>query len=271
MEVLISRNKQLDLVFNNPEAAISLYKTEHQQVVIKSKIAKDIISMSEMINVGKKITADQIITVSSMIYEDEQLKTLKPCEIEECLKRGIKGEYGPLYDCLDAPTIFFWFREYLAQKYEAIELLRQKESGEHKQALKEQPQDKNLSEIATSYLKKIQDRLKESAKAAEKPPAPPREKTPAELEFDEYMAEFMKLFASQPQNADLFPRFVDYAGKKLSLEEYCNKRWEEVRAVWFPRFHSYLKETSREIMIRIGRYDRYFGILHLTTEGIIKP
>lgn len=231
MEVAIQSNKQLNLLFNSNEATISLYKTEHQQTIIKSKISSDLIRASDLLNVGKRITADQIIMVASMIYEHEEFRTLKPCEIEECLKRGVQSDYGPLYDKLDANTIFFWLNEYCKQKTEAIELLRQKESGEHKQALKQMPQDKKVSEFGNQVLKTIQERLDGKIKAEKKKPAPTRERTPAELELDGYIAEFDALHKQQPANAKLFPKFVDYKKKKLSLEEYCNKRFEEVREV----------------------------------------
>lgn len=85
-----------------------LNKDNPQQLL--TAIAIMIQSVYELVNVGKKISEQAIVLLAKMIVE--KYWYLKIDEIEYALKQGIMGNFGTIYDRIDAQVIFEWLYKY---------------------------------------------------------------------------------------------------------------------------------------------------------------
>lgn len=63
-----------------------------------------------LVNVGKQINERSIVTLAKMIIE--KYWHLKIDEIDLVFRNGITGNYGKIYDRVDASVIFDWLQQY---------------------------------------------------------------------------------------------------------------------------------------------------------------
>jgi hypothetical protein len=83
----------------------------------------------DLTHVGKKMDADGIAETAKLLIG--KYWHLKIEEFEAVLDMGIMGEFGPLYDVFDTPTVFNWFGKY--ERLEKHSAYFEKANGKHKE------------------------------------------------------------------------------------------------------------------------------------------
>lgn len=127
---------------------ISNLRSEPYAIVLIVKMLK---FASEMFNVGKNLTDNQITYAAEQILY--QYGFLKIAEVKCCLNYAISGQFGGVYDRIDPPTILDWFSKYNEMRtYQA-------ESEQVNQAPKQEPISETaipLSAMPTEFQESLQ-------------------------------------------------------------------------------------------------------------------
>lgn len=160
-------------------------------------------------NYSRTLNEEQIIKVIDLILLD--YKHWSMLDINECLKRAIRGEYGGFYEGIDVAKMAIIFEKYDRQLAdEAFELHEQKKKQEHL-TLKDLPND-------------LISKLSEKFNVKEMPEVKP---IPEKSEYDKliqsYFKDFDLLYDKEPKSKE-GQRFVEYKGKVVSVTEYCEIR-----------------------------------------------
>lgn len=69
-----------------------------------------IVNISEFINIGKNMNANQVYETAQMVLDEFPYFTL--ADINLVFKKAKKGDFGQIYDRLDGQIIFSWFTKY---------------------------------------------------------------------------------------------------------------------------------------------------------------
>lgn len=113
-----------------------LIRNGAKQNVIEATLAAEIMKCSNMLTVGGNLREGQALQIAIQLIADFPNESLEDFCL--CLRRGIKGHYGPIYR-FDVMVIYTWMKGiddrdkhipgYLDEKYEAMEakLMQEKE------------------------------------------------------------------------------------------------------------------------------------------------
>ncbi|MFN0254487.1 hypothetical protein [Pedobacter ureilyticus] len=100
-------------------------------------MVKLINDLANSLNVGKNMTAQQVIDASQILFDE--FGQMKLNDVVLCFNKIKRGHYGVIYDRLDVHVIMEKMHRFQADQYEQIEHYRQKENNELKRLDKETP------------------------------------------------------------------------------------------------------------------------------------
>lgn len=93
---------------------LATVKKYHDEAVALGSICEIIAEASALVSVGKGIQTHQIRFLASEILREYYFLTI--AEIRFCMEQGVRGEYGQIYDRLDASVVLDWFEKYTANR-----------------------------------------------------------------------------------------------------------------------------------------------------------
>ena len=228
MQSVVAMDKTLRLMFNDEQPVMN-YKTHTQIAFLQATVIDYLATITGMLNVGKNLSAPQISLLAEMIIDDAGCKELNPSEIRECLLRGVKGEFGKLYDRIDVAVVFEWFEKYLDERTEKLVRFRTVQNSEFKSLVVEPVE---ISETGNEVLQKIKQDLEKKFKGVDNSnkilyePKPP---TDAQKLTTALFNEFDALLLTSPVEWVGEDAFIEYNGKMVNRYEYHNIRFEENR------------------------------------------
>ena len=117
-------------VFACDMPTIGSIKKAYGDVFCQAYIETWIINFIDFVNLGKGMTAGQVMETALMILEEFYYMNL--ADINLVFKRAKSGYYGQLYDRLDGQIILGWFRAYAMERSQAAMELSIKESYSQK-------------------------------------------------------------------------------------------------------------------------------------------
>ena len=117
-------------VFACDMPTIGSIKKAYGDVFCQAYIETWIINFIDFVNLGKGMTAGQVMETALMILEEFYYMNL--ADINLVFKRAKSGYYGQLYDRIDGQIILGWFRAYAMERSQAAMELSIKESYSHK-------------------------------------------------------------------------------------------------------------------------------------------
>jgi hypothetical protein len=110
----------------------------------------------EHFNVKMSMTDKQIQFFSEQFVEQFGHESLD--DLILCLKSAAGGKFGEIYNSIDPPILFKWFRLHLDSKYQE----REKIEGRKKITMLKQEEDSPVhQELNKTWSKKIREELKE--------------------------------------------------------------------------------------------------------------
>lgn len=125
-------------------------------------------SIFDYVQAGKTIQEPAIRDLAYMLLEEYPWLTFP--DVKLCIKRGVQGTYGEIYDRLDVPVIFGWFRAYVSERIAESESRKREEERNEKdqgvpmpdeikakfEELQNKFKEKNESEFSPTLSKNIQ-------------------------------------------------------------------------------------------------------------------
>lgn len=147
----------------------------HDESVALGSICEIIAEASALLSVGKSIQSHQITFLAREILREYYYLTI--AEIRFCMEQGVRGEYGQIYDRMDASVVAEWFVKYTDNRTivgEDIDFRRigeetakwRKEASEN-QNLKPMPDSlkQSIESLSNTFL--VDGELKKGIKAGE--------------------------------------------------------------------------------------------------------
>ena len=110
----------------------------------------------ENFNVKMSMSDNQIQFFSEAFVEDFGHESIE--DLIVCLKSAAGGKFGEIYNAIDPPTLFKWFRMHLDNKYQQKENLLQRKKNAN---LQQQEQNTINKELNKTYCKQIREELAE--------------------------------------------------------------------------------------------------------------
>ena len=107
---------------------IATVKKYWGETKMKAVVKYFIESVSSCLNVGKGLNEFQVEIAADMVFESYYY--YKISEIKLVFKKGLKGDFGTLYDRLDPQIIMDWFRQYDELRTGVKEYARMQEQKE---------------------------------------------------------------------------------------------------------------------------------------------
>lgn len=203
-------NKIEECIYSGSPSLVKISKELSKNETI-GFISKLISKINFNLNIGKKMSPEQIFSVSELILKEYYYYNLT--EINMCLNRGFLGKYGQIYDRFDGMIIFEWLKSYSNERDEAI---INKNSNDKKEY------EKCFNEILLPILKNVENQFKIENKLP---------KVVAKLENDSFfqdcMKEFDKLYREKEYVNEQI-RTVSYKGKILNQEDFIQEKLKEI-------------------------------------------
>lgn len=141
-----SNYKAISDVFNNPSASLATlgkYQGEKAAVSVLMVLLKKVV---DFFNVGKSMGSEQLFSTAKLIISEYYY--LEIGDIKVCLRNGMLGKYGQLFDRLDGAIIIDWFSRYNSERQEVASV---HSHNSHKTKMKE-VESSNTSEYMPEYL-----------------------------------------------------------------------------------------------------------------------
>lgn len=227
----VQQSRILSLLFLNDEAAIGKYKSETEALFIRANIIEQIATITGMLNVGKNLSAPQIEILAGMILEDANCKELTPSEIAECLKEGIKGSFGKIYDRIDVAIVFEWLNAYMNKRIEALHEFRQAQANEFKGEMNKPYTSGQISDVGQKVIDNLKKRLEPIKQQSKQISAEVNKEQAAQQKLSkEIFAEFDELLKTSDFELIGTPPepFIKYNGKMVNRFDFHNIRWAEI-------------------------------------------
>jgi hypothetical protein len=188
-------------------------------------IAKVIIILTKMVtrlNIDRNMNASQIrYCAEDIVHSDNPfIYNLTLDELSLCMDKGVRGEYGEIYNRMDQAVVFGWIEKYIQEKSHEGEKLR----IEHEQESRKNIHEIFQNETMETILKDVHSKLiiteapaKEIAK---------RELTEAEKQMQEFLREFDQLYRTNGRDF-AGSRFVQFQDEWVDQKEYVGMRIEQ--------------------------------------------
>lgn len=120
-------------ILSETHFSIESAKIYRGQEITVANIVLMFADLFKYVKVGKAIEDEALKDLAEMLLEDYPYLSFP--DLKLCLKNGIKGKYGEIYDRLDVPVIFSWFRQYDEERTRISQKLKQEA---HKQRMQEE-------------------------------------------------------------------------------------------------------------------------------------
>lgn len=128
----------------------------HDESVALGSICEIIAEASALLSVGKSIQSHQITFLAREVLREYYYLTI--AEIRFCMEQGVRGEYGQIYDRLDASVVAEWFVKYTANRTVVGEEIDLRRIGdETARWRKEAIENKNLKPMPDSLKQSIEN------------------------------------------------------------------------------------------------------------------
>lgn len=169
------RPAKMEQAMSSVFPTLATVRKYHDESVALGSICEIIAESAALISVGKGIQSHQITFLARDILREYYYLTI--AEIRFCMEQGVRGEYGQIYDRMDASVVAEWFVKYTANRTvvgEEIDLRRigeetarwRKEASEN-QNLKPMPESvkQSIENLSNSFL--VNGEAKKGIKAGE--------------------------------------------------------------------------------------------------------
>lgn len=125
--------KSLEMVWDNrlqlPSIQDEIKYLGESSAVIK---IMDLLNGLNRLAVGKNTLDDVgLKELAEMIVEDMALRRWKLTEFKVITTMAIRGEFGTIYDRVDASVVYEWIRKYEVDRHRKIQAERDKEQSQH--------------------------------------------------------------------------------------------------------------------------------------------
>lgn len=206
------RPAKIEQAMSSVFPTLATVRKYHDEGVALGSICEIIAEASALVSVGKGIQTHQIRFLASEILREYYFLTI--AEIRFCMEQGVRGEYGQIYDRLDASVVAEWFDKYTAGRTLVGEEMDSRRLGEEtarwrkeaseNQKLKPMPESvkQSIENLANGFL--VDGEVKRGIKSGE-------------FEPDPIVIEMIK---SEWDNGD----------KKYSFEQYKTMRIAQLKA-----------------------------------------
>ena len=125
--------KSLEMVWEN-RLQLPCIQDEIKYLGESSAVMKimDLLNGLNRLAVGKNTLDDVgIKELAEMIVEDMALRKWKLTEFKVITTMAIRGEFGTIYDRVDASVVYEWIRKYEVDRHRKIQHEREKEQSQH--------------------------------------------------------------------------------------------------------------------------------------------
>lgn len=143
--VKIEKNITIDVAINSTRNAV--YAKQNEEIAIRT-VTGILLMATEFFNVSSPMTEVQAVQTAALFLDQYPAETIE--DLILCLKNAKLGRYGKIYKGIDGKVIFDWFGQYLQEKYERFEQIKQAEKIESSERMKA-----NFSQPQIEALKKI--------------------------------------------------------------------------------------------------------------------
>lgn len=118
--------RTIEQVLDRP-AVSALINAGAKKESVEACLSLEILKTSSMITAGGNLREGHALEIAIQLIAEYPNESLEDFCL--CLRRGLKGSYGDIFR-FDAMVIFGWFKQYLEEKYEAIEtrMMREKDT-----------------------------------------------------------------------------------------------------------------------------------------------
>lgn len=167
------------------------------------------------------MTADQVrYCAEDIVNTDNQLiYNMTLDELNLCMEKGVKGEYGEIYNRMDQAIVFKWIQSYIDAKLIVGEKLRGQQDGDMRQNIHEIFQTETMHTILTDVVSKLV--IKE-----EKKPEPVRVVTTSQWIINGWMRDFDEIFENEAKDTGPV-RSVEIDGTWMDMKQYLDYRLKE--------------------------------------------
>lgn len=181
-------------------------------------LVKLINDLANSLNVGKNMTAQQVIDASQLLYDE--FGQMKLNDVVLCFNKIKRGHYGVIYDRLDVHVIMEKMHRFDADQAEQIEYFRQRENKQLQ---------RNLDEVTAADNQKAIENLRK-LRASICKNAPQKVVSKVEMQpdkFSKYFAQFHQLAQRYWQNKGGVPGgkvFTKRYGKMIDVTEFVQHK-----------------------------------------------
>lgn len=176
--------------------------------------------MVTRLNIDRNMNAMQIQYCAQDIMNasDPFIFNLSLDEISLCMDKGVRGEYGEIYNRMDQAVVFSWLRKYIDEKSVEHAKLQMEVSARDNQNIHELFQNETMQKLLHIVVKstKIDETKKEKIE---------RNVSDADILCQEFLLEFDQLYRDQPGRVVGGTRHVVYNDKLVDQSDYVTERF----------------------------------------------
>lgn len=186
----------------------------------EEKIILILTKMVTRLNIDRNMTAMQIQYCAQDIMNasDPFIFNLSLDEISLCMDKGVRGEYGEIYNRMDQAVVFSWLRKYIDEKSVEHAKLQMEVSARDNQNIHELFQNETMQKLLHMVVKstKIDETKKQKIE---------RNVSDGEILCQEFLLEFDQLYRDQPGRIVGGTRHVVYNDKLVDQSDYVTERF----------------------------------------------
>lgn len=177
--------------------------------------------MTTRLNIDRNMTAEQVrYCAEDIVNSDDQLiYNLTLDELNLCMEKGVKGEYGEIYNRMDQAIVFKWVGNYIEEKLQVGERIRNVDDGDMRQNIHEVFQTETMHTILTDVVSKLS--IKEV-----KGPDQPRVVTPEQDIINGWMTAFDRYYEKLGNDTGPVRMVPDHEGKLITMNQYLDIQLE---------------------------------------------
>jgi hypothetical protein len=150
------RPAKIEQAMSSVFPTLATVRKYHDEAVALGSICEIIAEASALLSVGKSIQSHQITFLAREILREYYYLTI--AEIRFCMEQGVRGEYGQIYDRLDASVVSEWFGKYTANRTLVGEEINSRRMGEENARWrKEASENQNLKPMPESVKESIEN------------------------------------------------------------------------------------------------------------------
>lgn len=209
-----------DAIFsNNPSIFRIGLISEVSAIALINLLIVDVVTF---LNLGKSMSAQQVLATAKLILKDKSTKNLKPDDFKICFENAKKGYYGRSFDRVDGQIVFEWLNAYMVERMDVHENLAQQLHDERKKGIINPNEinregQKKVIEILKSVTEKSTDVKKEKPKPI---------KTERDIFIQNCFKEHYEFWLKKPVE-NVIGRFIEFNGEFIDEVEYAKIKLNE--------------------------------------------